>query len=205
MTTHDNRSLNPSFTSSARPSRRFSFREQAPSHFDLESPWSVRLPWSNLTLCQDWFPRRSPENNLLNDSIITQAIISPADTSYMGSSLLLVDDDRNVLDVQRRILERESYTVDVTHDGSKAAEMAEKKNYDLVITDLMMPDFDGIELILRLRRSQKSIKVIATSGGSRFGTMSCLDAAKLCGAASTLMKPFSREELLDTVTHALQA
>ena len=123
----------------------------------------------------------------------------------VATRLLLVDDDSGVLDVQKRILERESYEVDISQSGSKALRMLKRKNYDLVITDLVMPEFDGIELIISLQRSAASPKVVATSGGVRGGSVSCLKAAKLCGATRTIKKPFSRRELLDTVQDALQS
>ena len=121
----------------------------------------------------------------------------------MTAKLLLVDDDAEILSVQRRILERESLAVDTTQDASEALSMTKANNYDLIITDLIMPNFDGIELILSLRRSSTPPKVIATSGGCRSGSLCSLRAARLCGATEVLSKPFSRDDLLTAVNYAL--
>jgi DNA-binding response OmpR family regulator len=118
-----------------------------------------------------------------------------------GKAILIVDDDEKVLEALKDILEVEGYTVRVARNGASALREVDSDPPDLVITDINMPDMEGIELIRKLAGHTQRIPVIAISGdplGSRF-----LKAARLLGAVDTLLKPFSIVEIREKVSAAL--
>jgi CheY-like chemotaxis protein len=85
--------------------------------------------------------------------------------------------------------------------GREAVRVIRNEHVDMVITDILMPDGDGLEVISELKRTQPSVRIIAMSGGGRhLGAAECLKLATGLGAHGTLMKPFKREMLLEVVT-----
>jgi YesN/AraC family two-component response regulator len=76
---------------------------------------------------------------------------------------------------------------------------------DLVITDVLMPEKDGLEVIMEIRAKLPQVKIIAISGGGRISHTDYLVAARRLGAHRTLSKPFIRQELLDTLHELLEA
>ena len=113
--------------------------------------------------------------------------------------LLIIDDDQSVRVWLRRSLEREGYEVREAGEGGAALELLAAAPVDLVITDIVMPDQEGIALILALRKSHPQLPVIAISGGGRIGMNNYLEIAKGCGAARVLAKPFKIAQLLPFV------
>jgi DNA-binding response OmpR family regulator len=118
----------------------------------------------------------------------------------MRKRVLLVDDDTNLLQSLGRILTlsmtpNQWELVWVTN-GRDALQQVALTPYDLVITDILMPEHDGLETIQKLRRAFPTIKIIAISGGGRVGKACVLKLATYFGAHWTLAKPFSPEELL---------
>jgi DNA-binding NtrC family response regulator len=118
-------------------------------------------------------------------------------------TILIVDDEAFMLDFVRRILETGGYRVltAATADTGLAAYRAERP--DLVVTDLIMPDKDGLELIQELRRVDPDARIVAISGGGRSHYINALEAAKAFGACEALRKPFLPSVLLDAVGRAL--
>jgi DNA-binding NtrC family response regulator len=121
------------------------------------------------------------------------------------SCILLVDDHPEFLSVQQALLERAGHTVVTAANGTKALAAVDSGNVDLVITDIIMPDKEGLETIIELRRRRPLLKVIAMSGGGRVGAWSYLELAEKLGAIRTLEKPFNETELNAAVTTALNA
>ena len=78
-------------------------------------------------------------------------------------------------------------------------ELFKKNPTDLIITDILMPEKEGLETIIELRRNYPHVKIIAISGGGLIGNLTFLSAAKHLGALRTLTKPFTHEELLKTI------
>lgn len=115
------------------------------------------------------------------------------------SSILVVDDDQSVLDVMSEMLRLEGHSVEVAENGQEAVEAVAKHPFDLVITDLIMPEKEGLETIADIRRNFEEIPIIAISGGGRLGPNDYLETARFIGANATLAKPFARQELLQTV------
>jgi CheY-like chemotaxis protein len=117
--------------------------------------------------------------------------------------ILVVDDDDAFRSMLRRTLQRAGYDVVEATDGKAALEALSGAMVDLVITDIVMPNMEGIETIRALRRSYPQLKIIAMSGGGRLKPEGYLDVAKLFGAFRVLRKPFESEELLASVEEAL--
>jgi two-component system chemotaxis response regulator CheY len=121
-----------------------------------------------------------------------------------GMSLILViDDDKAIRDLLRRVLESASYKVIDAPDGRAAMRMWRENPADLIITDILMPEQDGLEFIRELRREAPTAKIIALSGGSVRMHLDTLGIAKQFGAVGTLNKPFEIDDLLRTVKSAL--
>ncbi len=118
--------------------------------------------------------------------------------------ILVVDDDEQVRTTLRQTLEREGYDVVDAHDGNAGMKRFWKEGADLVITDIIMAEKEGLETIMVLSRDFPEVKIIAISGGGRVGPDEYLSMAKKFGAHLTLTKPFDREALLSAVRELLE-
>lgn len=113
-------------------------------------------------------------------------------------SVLVVDDEDQIRQLIRETLERAGYEVQEARDGRQGLERYRAKPTDLVIMDILMPDQDGLESIMTLRREFPAVRIIAITGGSdMIGILNFLDVAKMLGARRTLQKPFDMQTLLD--------
>jgi|SRR5579885_2083902 len=119
--------------------------------------------------------------------------------------ILIIDDDKMILGMLRQVLEHAQHTVVEAPNGDVALRLWRQQPADLIITDILMPEKDGLEVIRELRREYPAAKVIALSGGSRRIHFDALDVAKRFGAVRTLAKPFELKDLLQTVDSVLQA
>ena len=117
--------------------------------------------------------------------------------------ILVIEDDFRVRTVIRKMLEKEKHEVVEAPNGEAGMNLYREKSADLIITDILMPDKEGIETIIELRRDFPKVKIIAISGGGRIGPGDYLSLAKKVGATTTLLKPFSRQELIETVREQL--
>jgi CheY-like chemotaxis protein len=115
------------------------------------------------------------------------------------AKILLVDDDELVLYALNKVLHKAGHDVLEAQNGEKALDVLKNENPDILITDIVMPEMEGIELIRRLIESHPDLPFIAMSGGSRQIDTSYLSFAKEFGAYATLEKPFDEQELLDLV------
>jgi DNA-binding response OmpR family regulator len=118
-------------------------------------------------------------------------------------SILIIDDDDSLRDALCRTLRKEDYTIMEASDGRQGMKQLERSPADLILLDMFMPDKDGLETIMELRRTHPGVRVIAMSGGGFKGTVDVLHIAKNLGIRRTLAKPFTREQLLDTVREEL--
>jgi len=110
--------------------------------------------------------------------------------------ILLIEDDPQYLILIKRLLEDDGHTVRTAENGAKGLKNYMQDPASVVITDIFMPDMDGIELIRTLFKQQTRPVVIAISGGNRrMSPHFTLDVAQTLGVQQTLMKPFSRGEL----------
>lgn len=117
--------------------------------------------------------------------------------------ILIIDDEEQVRLYLRRILTAESYEVVEAPDGKVGLRLYRQEPADLIIIDIFMPEKEGLETIMELRRDYPDVKVIAISGGGRTGSLDFLHMAKKFGALRTLEKPFTRQEMLDAVQEVL--
>ncbi|HKQ36162.1 MAG TPA: response regulator [Nitrospiraceae bacterium] len=121
------------------------------------------------------------------------------------SSILVVDDEDQIRHLIRKTLEQAGYHITEACDGKEALQQYRLAPADLVIMDILMPNQDGLETTVALRREFPDVKVIVITGGSdMIGMLNFLDVAKMLGAHSTLQKPFEMKTLLDTVQAELQ-
>lgn len=118
--------------------------------------------------------------------------------------ILLIDDDYQFRNMLRQVLERANYQVVEASDGSEGTRLYTKHRFELVITDLIMPQKEGIETISELKKMDPDIKIIAISGGGRIGPDSYLHFAEKLGAKYTFAKPVDRKEILDAIHHLLE-
>jgi len=113
--------------------------------------------------------------------------------------ILVIDDDVLVLDMLYESLTREGYDVLRASNGEEGLKLYREEPVDLIITDLFMPEKEGIETIIELRQDFPDVKIIAISGGGRIGTKDYLQMAKIFGVQRTFTKPVAREQLLDAI------
>lgn len=117
--------------------------------------------------------------------------------------ILVIDDDAMVRETIRDILESQGYSVEEAENGRTGLAKMRKNRADLVVTDIIMPEMEGIEAMLAVREEFPGVKVIAISGGGRTANYDFLEVAGKLGANKTLQKPFTRDELLRAVRACL--
>ncbi len=119
--------------------------------------------------------------------------------------ILVIDDEDQMRGMLRQALERAGYEVEEARDGREGLWRYQASPPALVITDILMPEKEGLEIIRDLRRDNPEVKIIAISGGGRTGNLNFLEIAAKLGAQRTLQKPFGLRELLQTVQELLSA
>jgi len=123
----------------------------------------------------------------------------------MAISILLIDDDDQFRAMLNEALTGEGYQVLEASDGRQALALYASKPTDLVITDLVMPEKEGLEMISEIKHLYPGAKIIAISGGGRTGSKdNFLKVAKALGAHRTLAKPFLHHEMLEAITQVLE-
>jgi CheY-like chemotaxis protein len=111
--------------------------------------------------------------------------------------ILVIDDDAAVRKFIITTLKRENYTVLEAENGTEGIQkLQEDRDISVIITDLIMPEKEGIETIMEVRKLNPAIKIMAISGGGKVGPENYLVLADALGANATLRKPFSGQELL---------
>jgi DNA-binding response OmpR family regulator len=115
------------------------------------------------------------------------------------STILVIDDEVSICEVVEHILCAGGHTVRLAENGRVGLDRLQDGPVDLVITDMLMPDQDGIETIAAIRRIHGALPILAMCGGGRIGAVEYLDMARQLGADATLAKPFGHQELLATV------
>ena len=118
--------------------------------------------------------------------------------------MLVIDDEALVRKTIRLALERAGHQVFEAQNGLVGMEALSAQQFDLVITDILMPEREGIETICALRNSGSSIKILAISGGGRRNNMDYPTAAARLGADDTLEKPFELAVLVSKVAQLCQ-
>ena len=120
------------------------------------------------------------------------------------SHILVIEDDAFFSELLLELLQQDGHKVSFATDGAKALQLLTIQRPDLIITDILMPNMDGVELIMALAKQDSRIPVIAMSGGRRsISPEFSLESAKLLGVKTTLTKPFTHTDLRQTVQLAL--
>lgn len=113
--------------------------------------------------------------------------------------VLIIEDDNEVREFLQSLLERAGYETVTAVNGKEGVELFRTAVVDLVITDIIMPEKDGIETLMDMKRTNPGLKVIAISGGGRAEPENYLHSARLLGADHTIKKPFTNEDILEAV------
>jgi CheY-like chemotaxis protein len=121
------------------------------------------------------------------------------------SSILVVDDERLNRMALRKMLQAGGHDVTEAENGQQALSCLEHHQVDVVVTDIIMPEKNGLETISEIRRKYPNIRIIAVSGGARPYGPGALNAAETLGANGSLAKPFGQKEILDLVDQLLQS
>ncbi len=119
--------------------------------------------------------------------------------------ILIIDDEPQIRSMLKLMLERDGYEVAEAPDGNEAIRLYRQNPADLIITDLIMPNQDGIGMIIALKKEFPDAKIIAMSGGGLNKPEGYLKGAKKLGAACTLTKPIDRDEMLRAVRDVLKS
>lgn len=121
------------------------------------------------------------------------------------ATILLVDDDQSFRTMLAQVLTRAGFEVREACNGNQAVSLYLSNQTDLVITDLIMPDKEGLETIREIRHANPTARIIAMSGGGPNGSLNYLRVASVFGAQMVLDKPFSHYEILTAVHQMLAA
>ena len=119
------------------------------------------------------------------------------------AKIVLIDDDEDVRRTLVRVLESAGHEVRQAADGDFGIALCETVLPALVITDILMPEKEGIETIMQLKRAHPGMRIVAISGGRRSGAMDFLDMARALGADEALQKPFRRANLMAIIDRLL--
>jgi CheY-like chemotaxis protein len=120
------------------------------------------------------------------------------------AKILLVEDNLDLLKMLNEIIQQGGHEVVMAQDGRMAMNQAKNSHFDLLITDLIMPEKEGIETIMAFRKFYPQTKIIAMSGGGAGGAArDYLSIARSLGVSNTLAKPFSSAEFMAMVNHEL--
>lgn len=114
-------------------------------------------------------------------------------------SILVVDDEPGLRDMIGHVLTSAGHRVMSAGNGQQAIKLMAEHNFDVVVTDVIMPEKDGIEVIGELRRRRPQVRIIAMSGGGHVPVEQYLKIAKGVGAHAVIEKPFSNRDLLATI------
>jgi len=138
------------------------------------------------------------------------SVMSSTAPTELHRRILLIDDDEAQRELFRTVLEDAGYDVLEASDGQKGIQLFQEQPCELVLTDIFMPNKDGIEAIMALKTASPSVKIIAVSGGGSWeqhgefvGAERSLSMANRFGADRTLQKPVSIQQLLDLLEKLL--
>ncbi|MBI4625853.1 MAG: response regulator [Verrucomicrobia bacterium] len=130
----------------------------------------------------------------------------PAASATKPLAIIVADDVEGILHLVQQYLEGAGHTVACATTGHEVIRLLAKQHFDLVITDVLMPDGDGLDVIVAAKRNFSSTRILAISGGGKYMVAGdCLRIAKGVGAHGLLLKPFSREQLLAAIEQVIRA
>lgn len=154
------------------------------------------LPEKGLT------PRPANEHGFSDPGQWAAGDFEPAAIVEASSMILLIDDEKPFRNLLKQVLSMAGYDVVEAANGAEGINRFYERPADMIITDIIMPEKDGIETMIELKKAHPGVKLIAMSGGGWYGTDIDFDMAKKLGAR-TLDKPFTLQKLLDAVAELL--
>ena len=119
------------------------------------------------------------------------------------AKILIIDDDASLRKTMMKIVALAGHTAHEAKDGEVGLALFKAGHYDLVVTDLLMPEKEGIETIIELRSEKPDVKILAVSGGLLLDPVGPLEDAESLGADASLPKPFSVDEFSKVVESLL--
>jgi CheY-like chemotaxis protein len=117
--------------------------------------------------------------------------------------ILIIDDDKAIQSIFTQLLENNGYSVETASEGREGLRKLKARTPDLIITDIMMPEMDGLEMVTYIRRNHPDLPVIAISGGMQAAPVNFLPMAKQFGACKVFEKPLALATLLEAVQELL--
>lgn len=120
------------------------------------------------------------------------------------AKILVIDDEPSILLMIKKMLEKAGHEVEMALNGKEGMQIFEKNKADLLITDIIMPEKEGLETIVEMRKKYPVLKIIAISGGGRISADGYLPGAKLLGADMVFQKPLIQKEFLEAVSFLLK-
>ncbi len=118
----------------------------------------------------------------------------------MAKSILLVDDDDNILMIFENFLTSNGYDVTISNTAKRALELVNEKKFDVAVLDFVLPDLRGDSLALKIKEIQTNVEIIFVTGFSQFE--SCIKALEI-GVSEILLKPITADELVSAVSRTL--
>lgn len=119
--------------------------------------------------------------------------------------VLVIDDEELARFTLREMLEAADFEVDEAENGRVGVEKQRANPFDLIITDIIMPEKEGVETIIDMKKDFPDLKIIAISGGGRTRNMDFLKLSERFGASKLLAKPFTEGQLLEAVNELLES
>ncbi|HCT99164.1 MAG TPA: response regulator [Methylococcaceae bacterium] len=120
------------------------------------------------------------------------------------AKILIIDDDADIRELLTLVLQQDHHDVFVAEDGQRGIAFHQQEKFDVIITDIVMPNKDGVEFILELAEHGDGTPIIAISGGNRdVGGEFNLVSAQTLGVNAILKKPFDTDELREMITRIL--
>lgn len=150
------------------------------------------MPWGNDLLHRTF-------QNYSADYQVNESECAAMSPVLAATSILVVEDDLTLRALICRGLKGAGYVVAEASDGNKAIQALEDARYSAVVTDIIMPDREGVETIVEIRRRWPETKIVAMSGGGRIDPSMILSLAENLGADALLKKPFTLKQLLDAL------
>ncbi|HER08854.1 MAG TPA: response regulator [Bacteroides sp.] len=119
------------------------------------------------------------------------------------SKILIIDDEPYILMMLKKMLEKAGYETDLASNGKEGMDLFKKDPSDLVITDIIMPEKEGLETIREMKRIHPHLKIIAMSGGGKISAENYLETASIFGATRIIEKPFTQNEMVSAVNELM--
>jgi len=119
------------------------------------------------------------------------------------AKILIIDDETAIAFMLKKMVERAGHVAEVAGNGNEGLQIFDEFHPDLLITDIVMPEKEGLEIIFDLRRKNPNLKIVAISGGGRFQYEGYLNSAKHLGANMVFQKPLDLKEFMNSISKLL--